>query len=146
MTIRCLPQPETRKETFDYMLDNFNRYDNRAPFPIFMHESYIVDQNRNDGLFDFIKHLVTKDEVFFVTFQEVLEWMKNPVTIDKFKQTKCPVQEDIELKCDPPSTKFRYEKVKQFWNNTKEFFICSDDSERCPTEFPWVDNWSTVLR
>jgi len=143
----CLPQPETAKDTFDYLLDNFNRYaSNRAPFPIFMHESYIINEERHKGFFQFLNHLVIKDEVFFVTIQEVLNWLDAPLTVDNFKQTKCPDQKNMQLKCDPPSTQCRYEHVKQFWNNTKEFFICAEDNSRCPTEFPWTDNWDKVLR
>jgi len=40
------------------------------------------------GLKAFIQNMLTKNDVYFVSMSQAVEWMKNPTTLDKIKDFK----------------------------------------------------------
>ena len=62
---------------------------NRAPFPLFLHSPWFTDENVK-ATRDFITYALGKGDVFFVTVQEMLQWMANPVSAAEYKaNAKC---------------------------------------------------------
>ncbi|KAG0233375.1 hypothetical protein BGW42_007459 [Actinomortierella wolfii] len=59
--------------------DNFNRHytGDRAPFGIYLHPVHVG--NSAQVYNDFFKEVLAKGDVWFVTNQQLLQWMKNPV-------------------------------------------------------------------
>jgi hypothetical protein len=135
----CLPDPTDSEDTFLYFKTNFDRHytTNRAPFPVFLHEAWLsIEPFREQGYFEFIDYLLTLDDVFIVTIQEVIHWMENPVPLSEYKQTKC-VRTPAESRCHDPELTCPYIKVPELHKTDKSMVICNGN---CPTHYPWVNN------
>ena len=62
---------------------------NRAPFPLFTHATWFTDEHVN-ATREFITYALGKGDVYFVTVQEMLAWMANPVSAAQYKTVaKC---------------------------------------------------------
>lgn len=57
---------------------------NRAPVPLFTHAPWFTDENIN-ATREFINYALSKGDVYFVTAQELLAWMVNPVPAAQYK-------------------------------------------------------------
>lgn len=75
---------------------------NRAPVPLFTHAPWYTDEHVN-ATREFISYALSKGDVYFVTVQELLAWMANPVPAAQYKtMAKCkPVSAlpPIKKKC-----------------------------------------------
>jgi hypothetical protein len=135
----CLPDPVDNEDTFQYFKTNFDRHytTNRAPFPVFLHEAWLkIEPFREQGYFEFIDYLLTLDDVYIVTIQEVIHWMENPVPLSQYKQTKC-VRTPAVSKCQDEGITCPYIKVPELHKTDKSMVICNGN---CPTHYPWVNN------
>jgi hypothetical protein len=103
MVDSCLPAPNSTADAEEYFMSNFKRHheNNRAPFPVFLHETWLSEDevNRKVGYFNFIEKLLQMEEVFFVTIQEVLEWMENPVSLTEYKDQHKDCKAKLKTKC-----------------------------------------------
>ncbi|KAH9425206.1 hydrolase [Dermatophagoides pteronyssinus] len=140
----------TADEIYDLFEYNFDRFynGNRAPFPLFLSEEWIHDEAKRDALLRFIQNKLNKHDVFFVSIDEVLQWMQSPTNvadyIEKTKQcppilqTKCGLKDGEKIddisqfkrKCD-------YEKIDELNGQSKRMVICDD--LHCPVHYPWVN-------
>lgn len=55
---------------------------NKAPFMFGAHINYYETEERRDALEAFIEYALTKEDVHFTTFNNILDWLKNPVAIN----------------------------------------------------------------
>jgi hypothetical protein len=64
----------------DVMIGAFNEaYNgNRAPVPLGIHVYWMTDKHIK-GAQKFIKYALSKPNTYFVTYRQVMEWMKDPV-------------------------------------------------------------------
>ncbi|KAK8761272.1 hypothetical protein V5799_027460 [Amblyomma americanum] len=87
----CAPMPSTAEDTADYLRSNFESFyhTNRAPFPVFIHSTWLSDRERRRGYLSFVDWLLTKDDVFVVTVEEVVRFMRNPKPLGEYAQAKC---------------------------------------------------------
>ncbi|KAI8637392.1 hypothetical protein BD408DRAFT_424593 [Parasitella parasitica] len=85
MDVYISGQPE---DVTKWSLDTFNKHYNggRQPFGIYVHPTHLTGYPglpdpapKLDGLVSLIKTLSEKPDVWFVTNQQLLQWMKNPV-------------------------------------------------------------------
>lgn len=142
MADACVPQPMSVEETFDFLQSNFelNYNQSRAPFPIFLHESWLKNSNRFEGFFKFLDWLATKDDVFVVSIQEVINWMRNPTSRSNYEQSKCSL---IAPKSSCMAKGFfngkscEFKKIAQFNFESRYMTHCG---RRCPKNYPWVGN------
>ncbi|KAI9276941.1 hypothetical protein BDA99DRAFT_584269 [Phascolomyces articulosus] len=74
----------------------------RQPFGIYIHPTHLTaypglpdPKPKLDGLISFIKSIASKQDVWFVTNQQLLQWMKNPVKVSELK-------DQDYLKCQQP--------------------------------------------
>jgi hypothetical protein len=99
----CLPPPDSTEDAEEYFMSNFNRHhkNNRAPFPVFIHETWLSqdEPKRKEGYFKFIEKVLQMEEVFFVTIQEVLEWMENPVPLAQYKEQHKVCKDKLKTSC-----------------------------------------------
>ncbi|GIY22966.1 nodB homology domain-containing protein [Caerostris extrusa] len=120
----CTPYPTTAKETYAYMMDNFERHytSNKAPFPVFLHEAL-------EGFANFLDAMRQKEDVFIVSMREVLEYMKHPVKLEEYKSQKCFASTRPQAgACKPVTCNFRKRNI----------FMKS--CVPCPKRFPWLGN------
>lgn len=140
----------TADEIYDLFEYNFNHYynGNRAPFPLFLSEEWMHDEAKRNALQRFIQDKLEKHDVFFVSIDEVLQWMQSPTNvheyIEKTKQckpivkTKCGLKDgeiindisQFKRKCD-------YEKIDELNGQSKRMVICDD--LHCPEHYPWLN-------
>ncbi|KAI9493025.1 hypothetical protein BDB00DRAFT_764357 [Zychaea mexicana] len=93
------PQDVTKWST-----DAFDKHYNggRQPFGIYIHPTHLTGypglpdpKPKLDGLIAFIKSIADRPDVWFVTNQQLLQWMKNPVKASELKNQSF-------LKCQQP--------------------------------------------
>ncbi|KAK7101667.1 hypothetical protein V1264_020012 [Littorina saxatilis] len=78
------------EEDMEFFRSNFKRYyeSNRAPLGIFVHARWFHTEHHLDALDRFIDELMYLEDVYIVTPIQVIEWMKNPTSLDKIKSFK----------------------------------------------------------
>ncbi|XP_066912861.1 chitin deacetylase 7-like [Clytia hemisphaerica] len=87
---QCYRFDNNKEAVFEFLLNNFVRHYNqlRAPYPLFGHSDWMTGIHnvyRKEGLKAFIQNMLSKNDVYFVTLSQAVEWMKNPTTLDKIK-------------------------------------------------------------
>lgn len=137
----------TEEQIYDLFNYNFERfyYGNRAPFPLFLSEDWIHDEHRRGGLIKFIENLAQHKDVYFVTIQELIEWMKNSQTVADYSKNQCkPIEKTacaMSNPADPDLTrqfkkKCDYSNIGELGGLTKRMVICDD--VQCPVKYPWT--------
>ena len=88
----CANQPDGEQETIDFLMDNFNQYykGNRAPFAIRLHQVWFhwYYTKNLSGLMKFLDNILKLGDVYVVTVANMLEWMKDPTSLEKIKNFK----------------------------------------------------------
>lgn len=131
--------PDDAEVIFDFLLHNFQTHyeSNRAPFLLNLHVNWVTDESKISALDVFIDHVLENyPGTWFVTMQQALQWMRNPVPATmapSFDGWKCPRNRqpgcNIPRTCavkvdDGPRSEVRYMQV------------CG----KCPERYPWLDN------
>jgi peptidoglycan/xylan/chitin deacetylase (PgdA/CDA1 family) len=142
MADACIPAPLTVEDTLEYLKSNFLRHyeSNRAPFPLFLHQAWLQDANRYEGYMQFVDWIRAKDDVHLVSVQEVVNYMKNPVSASEYKPTHCvdrPPKTNCMSKAGFFGRSCEYKDLAQFWGGSRYMTICGDV---CPENYPWVGN------
>jgi len=86
MTDFCATQPADEVEALSYFWHNFNRFyqGNRAPLGIHFHANWLLKSNGIlEALNSFIDSLLDKNDVYFVTAYQVIEWIRQPQSVNK---------------------------------------------------------------
>ncbi|XP_022333733.2 uncharacterized protein LOC111130788 [Crassostrea virginica] len=82
-------EPKSTQETVDYLMKNFNSYyeKNKAPFGIHISRDWFYWYNNKNfaGLSEFVDTLLQKKDVYIVSVSNLLQWMKNPVSLSSTK-------------------------------------------------------------
>jgi hypothetical protein len=81
-----LPVEDVMKAAFDAAYNG-----NRAPVPLGVHVYWMTDKHIK-GAQKFIKYALTKPNTYFVTYKQVMEWMKDPVPnseMDAWLKARC---------------------------------------------------------
>ena len=80
----------------------------KAPFPLFFHSAWFFNrQHRQDGFFKFVDSILALPDVYFVTSQELINWVKNPVPLES-------IQDSPVLGCSFPDRPIRCTGKKVF--------------------------------
>ncbi|XP_077495427.1 chitin deacetylase 1-like isoform X2 [Amblyomma americanum] len=132
----CSPKPSTASDMFDFLRSNFERYykTNRAPFPVFIHQNWLWDPERKRGFLSFIDWLLTKKDVFLVTVEEVVQFMKDPKPLGKYSQKKCSRATRFQKCPKIYSCQFPESPIEE----TKELVGCKP----CPKKYPWIEDFT----
>ena len=119
-------------------LDNYTG--DKTPFPLFFHSAWFFNRpHRSEGFFRFIDSILALPDVYFVTSQELINWMKNPQPINAVATSEvfgCDFR-------DRPQRCNRRQKKKcalKFRGDTRQWSSCQVDT--CPRTYPWVNNLS----
>ncbi|UYV79622.1 Cda9 [Cordylochernes scorpioides] len=136
MVDACMPYPETVEDTFSYLRHNFDRHylSNRAPLPVFLHESWLKHPNRTLGYLKFVDWMLEKDDVFLVTVQDALDYIRHPVPLDRYREASC-LLEPREEECGLEGQSCGYLRAHPRLIGPRFMGTCI----RCPRRYPWVD-------
>ncbi len=108
----------------------------RAPFPLFFHAAWFHNRpHRVDGFLKFMDSILALHDVYFVTSQELINWVRYPEPVDRL--LKSPV-----VGCNTASRPTRCGRTKNMCRlkhrgDQREFSSCQVE---CPNRYPWVDN------
>lgn len=128
--------PDDANAIFDFLQYNFQRHysTNRAPFVLNMHVNWVTDETKMAALDDFIDHILNIPDVWIVTMQQALDWMRKPVPatlVQDFDAWKCHVAR--QPSCNIPRTcavKFGDS------HDVRYIQLCG----KCPERYPWINN------
>ncbi|KAG6456235.1 hypothetical protein O3G_MSEX009615, partial [Manduca sexta] len=87
------PDREDEDEWFKFIMSNFERhyFGNRAPFGFFVHEWYIREYSGvRKAFIRFMDVINNIPDVFMVNSNEVIEWVKNPIPVNEYREKRCP--------------------------------------------------------
>lgn len=128
----CAPQPTTEADMLDFLRSNFERYyhTNRAPFPVFIHETWLWSPGRRQGYLAFVDWLLTMDDVYIVTVAEVVRFMRDPKPLGEYVQSECS-KESAFRRC--PQV-YRCSFPEAPTEETRQLIGCRP----CPQRYPWL--------
>ncbi|XP_063236650.1 chitin deacetylase 1 isoform X1 [Bacillus rossius redtenbacheri] len=117
---------------------NFNRHfnSNRAPLGLHFHASWLKSKKEfKEELIKFIEEMLARNEVYFVTMLQVIQWMQNPAELTALRdfqewKEKCDIkgQPYCSLPNACPLT------TRELPGETLRLFTCME----CPNNYPWI--------
>ncbi|XP_044267300.1 chitin deacetylase 8-like [Tribolium madens] len=126
----CLVQG-TADEIADWLFDEIKSYrdSNRAPLTLRL-DSYwfLFTDNSYEGFTKFLDKIAQEEDIFLVSVQDILEWIKNPVG---HKDYKSPVHDDRTADCLGVTC-----RLKNVNNEDRYMKSCVP----CPQVYPWKGN------
>jgi hypothetical protein len=115
-------------------LEHYTRH--KAPFPLFFHAAWFFNRDhRKEGFLAFIDSILALPDVYFVTSQEIINWVRHPIPLDQ-------VYNSNVLGCDFSDRPARCGKKKnkctvKHKGDQRQFSSCQ---QQCPNKYPWVNN------
>ncbi|GIY16962.1 chitin-binding type-2 domain-containing protein [Caerostris extrusa] len=131
--------PDDPEAVYDFLAYNFERHysTNKAPLVLNFHVNWVIDDNKAAALDVFIDSVLeTYPDAWFVTMQQAIQWMRNPMTSEmakSFEGWKCP--RTRMAGCNIPRTcrvKLRHGTRVEL----RYLQVCG----RCPERYPWLNN------
>ncbi len=127
--------PSDEIGVYDMLLKNFNRHykSNRAPFNLYYHSAWFNTQHHKKGFIKFLDEIIEKDDVYFITNWQMIQWMRNPTPLQnilEFEPWKCSKKKDF-IPCNHPTVCNVNSK-----NGARSLRTC----QSCPSTYPWVGN------
>ena len=129
--------PQTRQEWFDLLQRNFLRHyrGNKAPFGLYMHATWFYfPGERLAALNDFLSYLDTLDDVYVVSHQKLLEWVRNPTPLSQlgdFEPWRCPT---------PPPPRCAYQSSTRCTYDLEGAQVLRTCETECPFVLPALGN------
>jgi len=117
---------------------NFNRHfnSNRAPLGLHFHASWL---KQNKGfvreLIKFIDEMIDRNDVYFVTMLQVIQWMQNPTELTALRdftewKEKCDVKGQAYCSLPNPCPL----TTRELPGETLRLHTCME----CPNNYPWI--------
>jgi hypothetical protein len=133
----------------DQMLDllrtNFDSHysGNRAPFGLYFHARWFIDEGHFPALLTFIKEVLgSKKDVYFVSVYQAMNWIQNPQplggNLDAFG---CPARDKVPEVCTVESAQCGELPPINSQSPSGTFSTCRPGQGRCPQFYPWIGNW-----
>lgn len=123
------------------LMKNFERHysTNRAPLGLHFTAEWLNKKGFKQQLIEFMKELQKKNDVFFVTNTQILQWMEEPTRINAIREfsqwkEKCEVKGlpycSIPNACQLTSRELPGERI--YLNTCME----------CPKNYPWIEDYT----
>ncbi|KAF8787200.1 chitin deacetylase 1-like [Argiope bruennichi] len=136
---QCVFQENDDESVEQFLKDNFNRHYNvnRAPLGLYFHVNWFNDRNKTAVLLNFIDDIRTKHrDVWFVTMQELVSWMRNPTKVSNLNSFAPWACEKRESSCNIPKN-CEVQLHLDGYVETRYMQTCA----KCPVKYPWVGNF-----
>ncbi|KAG8196758.1 hypothetical protein JTE90_014491 [Oedothorax gibbosus] len=137
---QCVFHENDDESVQQFLEDNFNRHYNvnRAPLGLYFHVNWFNDRNKTKVLLNFIDNILAKHkDVYFVTMQQLIHWMRNPTkttSLNSFAPWAC---EKRESPCGIPKTCEVVLEMGEGYKEQRYMQTCA----KCPAKYPWVGNF-----
>ncbi|XP_041375972.1 uncharacterized protein LOC121388620 [Gigantopelta aegis] len=80
----CYNSPTTEEDSFEYLWKNFeDNYETRTPLGFNMHAAWFQRPHNLAAMDGFINEMTKKDDVYIVSVQKMLEWMRHPTKLSE---------------------------------------------------------------
>ncbi|XP_026321207.1 uncharacterized protein LOC113231216 [Hyposmocoma kahamanoa] len=138
-TLDYCPSRKSAEDMYNILINNFKRHylKNRAPFGIHINPTLLKNYEYLAAFKKFVDELLGLPDVYFVSYSEVIDWMKRPTPVlqlDKFQPWQCHrVFDECEIACTKPKTCKLPSKVLE---HDKYMITCNE----CPKSYPWIRN------
>ncbi|KAL9929449.1 chitin and LDLR binding deacetylase 3 [Glossina fuscipes fuscipes] len=127
-------------DIYRMLTHNFKRHylSNRAPFGLYFHALWFKKTEYLNAFLKFLDDLKKFPDVYFVTNQQAIQWMRHPIASNQLHQIEswnCKPKklEPHELACQIANTcKLRSRVLQQ----DRYFHTCKE----CPAQYPWIRN------
>lgn len=138
--------PSSKEEALDLLRYNFARhyFTNKAPFPVYIRARWFEEAHYNiEALEEFLDELSQMEDVYFVTMEQVVQWMRYPTNLENIKEF-APWQcdhSDREESCENVNTcvYFNVTLPPNSVEHPGERFVPTC-STTCPPFYPFVGN------
>ncbi|XP_011303655.1 uncharacterized protein Cda9 [Fopius arisanus] len=135
MVDACVNIPKQAEPLSKWFISQFQRHYNssRAPFPVFMHAAWFTRSPQYFKAYQlFIDYLQSLPDVYLVTVDKAIEWIKNPKPLGIKKPFgECEVRIP-PTKCVPRSCGLKTASGDERW--------MSSCVGVCPNRYPWLYN------
>ncbi|XP_049275839.1 chitin deacetylase 1 [Rhipicephalus sanguineus] len=128
----CTPMPTSEAEMLDFLRSNFELYyhTNRAPFPLFTHETWLWTPGRRQGYLSFVNWLLTLEDVFVVAVAEVVRFMRDPKPLGEYMLASCSRASEFKRCPQVHACWFPDSPIEETWNLV--------GCRPCPENCPWL--------
>lgn len=117
-------------------LDHYTK--DKTPFPLFFHSAWFFNRpHRAKAFTKFIDSILALPDVYFVTSQELIQWVQNPQPLTSVATSNifgCHFP-DRPQRCHRRNTK---KCSLPFRGDKRQWASCQ--SKTCPRKYPWVNN------
>ena len=151
--VNSCTSPSDEKGVFDLIMTNFRRhYDtNRAPFGLFYQSNWFTTGHHKAGFLRFIDEVLKMGDVYFVTNWQLLQWIQNPIKLDRLdqfepwqcqstKQNNNNIKHNQVSECLIPNIcHVRFQNGEKI--GSRFFKTC----QKCPDDYPWIDNVDQLM-
>ncbi|XP_061386614.1 chitin deacetylase 1 [Musca vetustissima] len=128
------------EDIYRMLTHNFKRHylSNRAPLGLYFHANWFKKAEYLNAFLKFLDDLQKLPDVYFVTNQQAIQWMRTPIRtnmLHQFEPWSCkPKHLDLNEKvCNIPNTcKLRSRVLQQ----DRYLYTCKE----CPPQYPWIRN------
>ncbi|GAB6025684.1 hypothetical protein CHUAL_011671 [Chamberlinius hualienensis] len=134
------PKYDEEEEVYQMLISNFKRhYDtNRAPLGLYFHTVWFFDDVNKRAFLKFVDEMVSKEDVWFVTNNQAIEWMRKPTPIDELKDFK-PWQ-CFGDRIDPADKACSHAKACKLTSKVLPGDRYLHTCFTCPNSYPWLRN------
>lgn len=127
-------------DVYRMFMHNFKRHysTSRAPLGLYFHSGWFKKPEYMDVFVKFLQFLEKLPDVYFVTNNQAIEWMRNPTPVHQlhnFEPWKCPPKQldPHEVTCSYPNSCKLHSRVLQ---QDRYLMTCNE----CPKQYPWIRN------
>lgn len=131
---------QTGEQFYNFLNNNFDRHykANRAPMGVFFHASWLKKQpDLIEAFTQWIDEMLDKNDVYFVTMTQVLQWMQAPTELSQIREF-APWKEKCEVQGKPLCTMPNQcaLSTRELPGETLRLHTCKD----CPQNYPWLED------
>ncbi|CAL1270360.1 unnamed protein product [Larinioides sclopetarius] len=128
------------EQFYNFLNHNFNRHykTNRAPLGLYFHAGWLrLNQDYLDALVQWMDEVLGKNDVYFVTMTQVLQWMQSPTELSGIRDF-APWKEKCDVKgqayCSLPNACPL--TSRELPGETIRLHTCME----CPQNYPWIED------
>lgn len=130
----------TGDQFYHFLNHNLDRHykTNRAPLGIFFHASWLkLNPEFLDAFMQWIDEVLDRNDVYFVTMTQVLQWMQQPTPMNNIRDF-APWKEKCEVKGQPHCNLQNAcaLSTRELPGETIRLHTCSE----CPQNYPWLED------